>query len=213
MNAETAPHRVRRARGFTLMELLLASLIFVVMIVAVGSVYISTVRGLEQASTQSFVQRAGTRVQEALADHLSSATAFNGGTCGPVGATASYIFQKSVVTRLHPCTFCCLYQFQDSANSDAFPQLYLCSITSLSSTACLTNTSNNLLGGSPEGRNLRISALTFTPVLLVGSANIAVAPALRVTFELRDGVFSAPSVTCVDQPPCWQFQLTATARN
>ena len=214
MNARTSARRAGDQRGFTLLELLIASIIFVLISLAVGAVYVSAVRGIEQASTQSFLQRQGTRVQEVLADHLSSAIALYGGSCGAVGAPASYIFQKTVTSRLHPCTFCCIYELQDTALGDVSPQIYLCSIASLVSTTCTAGTQVNLLAGTPEGRNLRVSGTTFTPVFQVGSsASIVVSPAVNIRFELRDGVYSNPAGVCREQPLCWQFQLTATVRN
>jgi prepilin-type N-terminal cleavage/methylation domain-containing protein len=214
MNARPVARRAGGQRGFTLLELLIASVIFVLISLAVGAVYISAVRGIEQASTQGFVQRQGTRIQEVLADHLSSAVALYGGSCGPVGTSASFIFQKTVTSRLHPCTFCCLYEFQDTALGDVSPQLYLCSITSLTTTTCASGTAANLLAGTPEGRNLRVSGTAFTQVFQIGSsASIVVSPAVNIRFELRDTTFSNPTGVCRDQTPCWQFQLTATVRN
>ena len=181
------------ARGFTLLELLVASVLFLVVALAVGTFYIATVKGFERGSAQAYVQRVGSQVESELVRHLSGAVAFHSGrifggssvgpSCGPSGAE-SFIFERpllsgAITTVLHPCRYCCVYQaiegtFPGHPVVDVFPQLYLCTIpdiTSSSPIACSPNTEiRQLTAGPPRdrdtgGRQVAIQNATFTRVV------------------------------------------------
>jgi prepilin-type N-terminal cleavage/methylation domain-containing protein len=138
-----------RAGGFTLLELLIASVIFVVVGIAVGTFYLATVRGFERGSAQAYVQRVGSQVESELVRHLTRAVAFHstwitgdsGSPCGNAAASASLLFERPslsgmVTTVLHPCRFCCVYQVRETATfaghpvADTFPQFYVCEVAS-----------------------------------------------------------------------------------
>lgn len=209
---------VRAARGFTLLELLIAAVVFVIVSLAVGTFYIATIRALEDTTAQAFVQRQGSRVQDYVSDHLFAAVEVQGSGCQPAGMTpsASLVFQKLLTTRLHPCRFCCLYQVRDTELGDEFPQLYLCSlgtgtpVTLGASTDC-TGNRQNLLQGAGDVVALRACDASTAgcagfpgPTFSLATSVIQpVAPGVVVTFALTDGKMPRPQV----------FAVTVRARN
>ena len=82
--------RLRRdRRGVTLVELLIATAIFTIVAVAIGSLYASTQRAFDYGSAQAYAQRQGTMIQEDLQRRLQRAVDFAVTGCGSATATAS----------------------------------------------------------------------------------------------------------------------------
>ncbi len=64
-------------RGITLIEALVATAIFAIVAVAIGSFYVSTQRAFDYGSAQAFAQRQGTMLQEELQRRLQRAVDFS----------------------------------------------------------------------------------------------------------------------------------------
>jgi prepilin-type N-terminal cleavage/methylation domain-containing protein len=170
----------RRARGFTLLELVIASVIFAIVGVAFGTFYLATVKGFERGSAQGFVQRVGSQVESELGRHLTRAVAFHatwvtgqttGSPCGNSGASASLLFERpdlsgAVTTVLHPCRYCCVYQVRETGifaghtTADAFPQLYICTVTGTTgSQPCTSGTQRQLTAGAPRSLDTGVTGI------------------------------------------------------
>ena len=151
-------------RGFTLVEVLLASLVGAVVLLGIGSFYISAVNSYKQGNDQAFVQRQATMIQEELARQILPAFRVTSGPCG--GGTTT---TNSLLVNLPDGKFLCFYQQAD--------QVFECDIADpTNSTACVTGTVRNLLAGSPT--SLRASGLTFQPE--AGGSSVS------VSFQLQD---------------------------
>lgn len=197
-------------RGVTLVELLLSLVIFLIVVTAMGSLYVSTQKAFDYGSAQAFVQQQGTLVQEEVARRLLPAVEMTPTTCGPGGASPTMQFrltsdeatrQYNINTSLPWSRFRCLYQLQDSSMGDTFPKLYVCRLgddqsvtnpTGPTSTACSSGTKDNLLvqathvTGTRLGAQLRVSSTTFTPVSAVGTYTMT-SQSMDIRFDLTDG--------------------------
>jgi prepilin-type N-terminal cleavage/methylation domain-containing protein len=166
------------ARGFTLLELLLASVIFVVVAISVGTFYLATVKAFARGSAQGYVQRVGSQVESEMVRHLTRAVAFHstwvagdtGSACGNAGASASLLFERpdlfgAVTTVLHPCRFCCIYQVRETATftghlvADAFPQLYICTVAGAAGSQPCTANRRQLTAGAPRDLDTGVAGI------------------------------------------------------
>ena len=156
--------RAMSQRGVTLVEVLLAALAGAVVLLGIGSFYVSMVNSYKQGTDRAFLQRQGTMIQEELARRVLPAYRVASGPCG--GGTTN---TNSLLVTLPAGTFLCFYQQAD--------QVFECNTANpTTSTACVTGTVRNLLAGSPT--SLRASGLTFQPEAGGSSASIS--------FQLQD---------------------------
>lgn len=183
---------LRDPRGVTLVELLVATAIFTIVAVAIGSLYISTQRAFDYGSAQAYAQRQGTMLQEDLQRRLQRAMDFTVIGCGSASATAS------VQYRLPDGGVWCLHQ--DQKVGDTFPQLYVCTLNSGiplfgGSSACDVGSAQSLTGQAQAmnesarklGTQLRVASTTFVSVSTLNGSAMA-GRALDVRFDLYDGV-------------------------
>jgi prepilin-type N-terminal cleavage/methylation domain-containing protein len=179
-------------RGVTLVEILVATAIFAVVAVAIGSFYVSTQRAFDYGSAQAFAQRQGTLLQEELQRRLQRAIDFSVTPCGSGTATASVRYN------LPDGTVWCLHQ--DQKVSDTFPQLYVCSLNSATPLlsggfACDTGSARSLTAQAQNinetagrlGTQIRVANTTFLTVSTMNGSTMA-GRALDVRFDLYDGV-------------------------
>ena len=151
-------------RGFTLMEVLLAALIGAVVLLGIGSFYISMVNAYKQGNDQAFLQRQATLIQDELARKILPAYQVASGPCG--GGTTT---TDSLLVTLPDNKFLCFYQQAE--------QMVECDVANPSATTiCVPGTVRNLLGGSPTP--LRASGLVFQRE--AGGSSVA------ITFQLQD---------------------------
>jgi prepilin-type N-terminal cleavage/methylation domain-containing protein len=204
----------RDRRGVTLVELLVATAIFTIVAVAVGSLYVSTQRAFDYGSAQAYAQRQGTMIQEDLQRRLQRAVDFTVTGCGSGTATASvrYNLPDGGVWCLH----------QDQKVGDTFPQLYVCSLNSgiplfSGGFACDVGSAQSLTAQAQAmnesarklGTQLRVASTTFLTVSSMNGSAIA-GRALDVRFDLYDGVMynlNPASYTGM------RFGFTTTLRN
>lgn len=204
----------RDRRGVTLVELLVASIIFVIVAVAIGSFYVSTQRAFDYGSAQAFAQRQGTLLQEELQRRLQRAVDFSVTACGSGTATASVDY------RLPDGTRWCLHQ--DQKVGDTFPQLYVCSINSLTPLvsggfACDAGSARNLTGQAQNinemaqrlGTQVRVASTTFVTVSTMNGSAMT-GRALDVRFDLYDGVMYSLNPASYTG---MRFGFTTTLRN
>jgi len=197
-----------------LVELLVATAIFTIVAVAVGSLYVSTQRAFDYGSAQAYAQRQGTMIQEDLQRRLQRAVDFTVTGCGSGTATASvrYNLPDGGVWCLH----------QDQKVGDTFPQLYVCSLNSQiplfsGGFACDVGSAQSLTAQAQAmnesarklGTQLRVASTTFLTVSSMNGSAIA-GRALDVRFDLYDGVMynlNPASYTGM------RFGFTTTLRN
>ena len=181
----------REQRGVTLVEILVATAIFAIVAIAVGSFYVSTQRAFDYGSAQAFAQRQGTLLQEELQRRLQRALDFSVTRCGSGTATAFVTYS------LPDSTTWCLHQ--DQKAGDTYPQLYVCSINSsiplvsggyacdAGSARSLTAQAQNLNDTARRlNTQLRVANTTFLVVSTMNGSAIA-GRALDVRFDLYDG--------------------------
>ena len=201
-----------------MVELLVATAIFTIVAVAVGSLYVSTQRAFDYGSAQAYAQRQGTMIQEDLQRRLQRAVDFTVTGCGSGTATASVRY--SVPGNLPEGGDWCLHQ--DQKVGDTFPQLYVCSLNSQiplfsGGYSCDVGSIQSLTGQAQAmnesarklGTQLRIASTTFLSVSTMNGSSMA-GRALDVRFDLYDGVMynlNPASYTGM------RFGFTTTLRN
>jgi prepilin-type N-terminal cleavage/methylation domain-containing protein len=204
----------RDRRGVTLVELLVASAIFAIVTVAIGSFYVSTQRALDYGSAQAFAQRQGTLLQEELQRRLQRAVDFAVTACGSASATASVRYS------LPDGTLWCLHQ--DQKVGDTFPQLYVCSLNGgiplvSGGFACDAGSARNLTGQAQNvnemaqrlGTQVRVASTTFLTVSTMNGSAMT-GRALDVRFDLYDGaMYSLYPASYTGM----RFGFTTTLRN
>jgi prepilin-type N-terminal cleavage/methylation domain-containing protein len=204
----------RDRRGVTLVELLVATAIFSIVAVAIGSLYLSTQRAFDYGSAQAYAQRQGTMIQEELQRRLQRAVDFAITGCGSGTATASAQY------RLPDGGLWCLHQ--DQKAGDTFPQLYVCSLNSgtplfSGGVACDVGSALSLTGQAQAmnesarklGTQLRVASTTFVSVSTMNGSAMA-GRALDVRFDLYDGVMYSLNPASYTG---MRFGFTTTLRN
>jgi type II secretory pathway pseudopilin PulG len=143
---KVAMEAARGERGVTMVELLVAALIFAIVGIAMGSLYASTQRSMDVGSAQAFVQQQGTLIQEELARQIGPARQLlvgsGGRVCGPTGVAAgqSLQFQRAVDD-----TVWCVFQNQYSGEPSL---LHICRLAVFGTVAdCQSGTRRAILMG------------------------------------------------------------------
>jgi hypothetical protein len=134
------------ARGTTLVELVVFTMLGVIILLSIGSFYLSAIVSYDQGSVQASVQRQGTLLQQELARQILPAISVRPWGCGPGGVGLA-------VQR--PADFICLYLREQ--------RIFQCTIAPESfanptNTDCV-GTARDLLQGSLIP--LRADSLTF----------------------------------------------------
>lgn len=151
-------------RGFTLMEVLVASLVGAVVLLGIGSFYISMVNAYNRGNDQAFLQRQATMIQDELARRILPAYQVATGPCG--GGTTT---TNSLLVTLPDNKFLCFYQQAE--------QMVECAVVTPAVTkVCAQGTLRNLLNGSPT--SLPAGGLVFQRE--AGGSSVA------ITFQLQD---------------------------
>jgi type II secretory pathway pseudopilin PulG len=195
---------LRGRGGFSIAELLLAMSIFIFVIAALTSLYVSTKDAFDLGSSQAYLQRQGTLIQERVSRLAQNAVAMQVMDCGPNGSTAG----TSIVILDANGTVWCIYQSVVAADTNA--DLRLCKVASFTSPigACNgglldpTGSDQSMLDlmqsevAQRLGAVLRVRNLTFTAVTCVQPGGpcaptdvgrMARTPLVDVRFDLTDG--------------------------
>lgn len=125
-------------RGFSLLEFLLVSAMFAVVLGALGAMFTMTRQGFDYSTAQAQIQRTGTIMQEWLQQELTAATALQVVNCGP-----NTVAQKSVMYQTAMGNTKCIFERQ--YGGDPGPQIYRCTMASWTVGGGCTNTPENLL--------------------------------------------------------------------
>jgi Tfp pilus assembly protein PilW len=88
MRSRAALGTLRGRGGFSILELLLALSILIFVIAALTSLYVSTKDAFDLGSSQAYLQRQGTLIQERISRLAQNAVAMQVMDCGPNGSTA-----------------------------------------------------------------------------------------------------------------------------
>jgi len=215
----------RDERGMTLVELMVAAVIFMFVAAGFGSLYLSSMRAIDRGSAQVFVQQQGTLIQEEISRQLRPAVALaaasSGNTCAGVAAPQAMAFQitpaaaaRDYFAGVTTSPFRCIYQKAETiVVTDPFPQLYLCAIAAPgsgmisdalgSSGNCVANTKRNLLRSELDPARFRLGVTLAAS----GSAQLRVANASFT--QLVVGSTTCPSdVAVAALSLCGRFDLT-----
>ena len=203
------------ARGISLLEILVTTFIFVIVLSAAGSLYLTSRRAFDFGVSQAYVQRQGTLIQEQIARWAKNSTGVQVVECG--GNTTpgrSLAIEEASGTRR------CIYQNPEGADTDA--DLFACAIGAWTA-GCTGGLTSNMLAltGSEVatrlGAPLRVRNTTFTRVTCIdpgpcgsGAVALSVTSSLvNVRFELTDNTILNPQPTYVGM----RFGFGITSRN
>ena len=185
-------------RGVSVVELLIAAFISVIVLSAVGSLYVTSRRAFDFGVSQAYVQRQGTLIQEQIARWAKNSTGVQVVQCG--GNTTpgrSLAIEEASGTRR------CIYQNPEGADTDA--DLFACNIGAWTA-GCTGGLTSNMLALTPSevatrlGAPLRVRNTTFTRVTCIdpgpcgsGAVGLSVTSSLvDVRFELTDNTIPNP---------------------
>ena len=191
------------ARGFSIVEMLIASFISVIVLSAAGSLYLSSKKAFDYGSSQAYVQRQGTLIQEQIARWAKNSVTVQRVLCGG-NATAG----RSLAIQDANGTIRCIYQGPEAVDTDA--DLFVCQVASWNA-ACTGGTNYNMLNLMPSevsvglGAPLRVRNTTFTAVTCIdpgpcgtGAVALSVTSSLvGVSFDLTDNAIPNPQGTYV----------------
>ena len=203
------------ARGISLLEILVTTFIFVIVLSAAGSLYLTSRRAFDFGVSQAYVQRQGTLIQEQIARWAKNSTGVQVVQCG--GNTTpgrSLAIEEASGTRR------CIYQNPEGDDTDA--DLFMCAIGDWTA-GCMGGLATNMLNLTPSevatrlGAPLRVRNTTFTRVTCIdpgpcGSGAIALSVTsslVDVRFELTDNTIPNPQSTYVGM----RFGFGITSRN
>ena len=208
----------------------MAAAIFFIVALALGTLYVSTMRAFDLSSAQAFVQRQGTLIQEEMMRQMGPATSVQVMACGPSTASPSLVYQTTPETAERDATtpksrFRCLYRLQDATLGDAAPKLYTCKLADdpptyssavpAAGTNCVSATKVNLLRQDLSETTVRLSAtltvnnVTFTQITAINGMTVTV-PSVDIRFDLTDQV---SIFTTSSAPGGLRFGFVAAARN
>jgi type II secretory pathway pseudopilin PulG len=202
MSRRAALGVLRDSRGFSIVELMLGTLVFFIIAAALASLYVSTKQAFDLGSSQAYVQRQGTLIQERIARLIGNAQAVQVVDCGPNSPTNG----TSVLLLDATGTARCIYQSTTTADANA--DLMLCQAGSFSAGATCSDTAQNMLNlmqsevAARLGAQLRVRNLAFSQVTCVQPGGICVSnpvgrwvvtPLVDVTFDLTDGTIFNPN--------------------
>jgi hypothetical protein len=209
----------RDVRGYSMVELMVAAAIFMVVAFGMGSMYLFSRQSFDTASTETFLQRQGTLIQEELTRHILRASALEvqpsaTPLCRPSAAATiplneSLLYQRFVQdasTGVLQTEFWCVYRHQPAGAP--FPLLYRCPVAGLAPPQNCTATGENLLAGAPVPGNqaLAVTGASFTLSPVAG----AVATTVDLSFDL-DLRRVTPNQSLVLAPR--RFSFNTTIRN
>jgi hypothetical protein len=198
-----------------MVEILIAAFISVVVLSAIGSLYITSRNAFDYGVSQAYVQRQGTLLQEQIARWAKNSVGMQVALCGGNSTDG-----RSLAIADANGTMRCLYQNPEGADTDA--DLFACSINTWTGT-CSGGTNYNMLNVMPSevatrlGAPLRVRNTTFTRVTCIdpgpcgsGAIALSVTTALiNVRFDLTDNTIPNPQSTYVGM----RFGFGITARN
>jgi hypothetical protein len=179
----------------------MAALIGTGVFLALASMYAATQRAFDYSTSQAYLQRQATLIQERIALLALNATSVQAVSCGPnTTAGRSLMFQQP------DGTVRCIWQTPGAPDADA--DLMLCTVSAFAAgSPCQAGTTENLLTlmrsevGPRLGAALRVRNTTFTQITCVdpgGSCGFNATgrsvsrPVVDVRFDLTEGTIVSP---------------------
>ena len=183
-----------------MVEMLITSLISVIVLSAAGSLYLTSKKAFDYGSSQAYVQRQGTLIQEQIARWAKNSVTVQRVLCG--GNTTA---GRSLAIADANGTIRCIYQSSEADDTDA--DLFVCQVISWNA-ACTGGTNYNMLNVTPSevsvglGAPLRVRNTTFTAVTCIdpgpcgsGAVALSVTSSLvAVSFDLTDNTIPNPQL-------------------
>jgi hypothetical protein len=185
----------------SLVEILAAAIIFVMVAGAFGSLYVTSRQAFDLGTSQAYVSRQGTLLQQQIAIWAKNSMTVQDVLCGGNGTA-----NRSLAIEDANGTIRCVYQSPETADTDA--DLFVCQVASWNA-GCTGGTSYNMLNVARSevsvrlGAPLRVRNATFTRVTCVdpggscGSNNIGrsvTSPLVDVSFDLTDNTIPNPQL-------------------
>jgi hypothetical protein len=181
-----------------MVEILITAFISVIVLSAVGSLYVTSRRAFDFGVSQAYVQRQGTLIQEQISRWAKTSMGVQVALCG--GNTTD---GRSLAIQDGNGTMRCIFQNPEGADSDA--DLFVCQIGTWTA-PCTGGISSNMLNLTPSevatrlGAALRVRNTTFTRVACIDpgpcvadAIGLAVTSSLvNVRFELTDNTIPNP---------------------
>jgi len=201
----------------SLIEILIAAMIFVLVAGAFGSLYLTGKRAFDLGTSQAYLSRQGTLLQEQIAVWAKNSTAVQGVLCGGNGTAG-----RSLAIEAADGTLRCIYQSPEAADTDA--DLFVCQVAFWTA-GCSGGTAYNMLNVVPSevsvrlGAPLRVRNTTFTPVTCVDPGGSCGSNAIgrSVTSPLIDARFDLTDNTTLNPQPAsyvgMRFGFSIYARN
>lgn len=188
-----------------MVEILITAFISVIVLSAVGSLYVTSRRAFDFGASQAYVQRQGTLLQEQIARWAKNSVGVQVVLCGG-NATAG----RSLAVEGANGTIRCIYQRPEGDDTDA--DLFMCQVGTWTA-GCTGGFPSNMLNLTPSevatrlGAPLRVRNTTFTRVTCIdhpgtplscgtdGSGDIALSVTtslVNVRFDLTDNTILNP---------------------
>jgi Tfp pilus assembly protein PilV len=206
------------ARGISLVEILIAAFISVIVLSAIGSLYVTSRRAFDFGVSQAYVQRQGTLLQEQIARWAKNSVGVQVVLCGGNTTTGRSLAIEDANGAIR-----CIYQRPEGADTDA--GLFACSVNTWTAN-CSGGANYNMLNvmrsevATRLGAPLRVRNTTFTRVTCIDHtppgpcvadaiALAVTSPLVNVRFELTDNTIPNPQPTYIGM----RFGFGITARN
>jgi len=194
------------ARGVSLVEILITAFVSVIVLSAVGSLYVTSRRAFDFGVSQAYVQRQGTLIQEQIARWAKSSTGVQVTLCGGNTTAGRSLAMADANGNNGNGMMRCIYQNPEGTDTDA--DLFMCQIGDWTA-GCTGGVRENMLSKTPSevatrlGAPLRVRNTTFSRVTCIDHTPpgpcVADAVALAVTaslvnvrFELTDNTIPNP---------------------
>jgi hypothetical protein len=205
MTARSACGLLRDSRGFTLLEAVMASVIFMTIVFGMMTLYTSSQQAYNYGTSQAYLQRVGTLLQERIQRELVGSIALQVVDCGPNStANLSVMYETPGAGGSGAASsqraFCL---WQQTISTPPGPQLFRCQIANFAVGApCQSGTTENLLTltqsqiSTQIDAPLRVANTQFMWVKCLPASSGAcgdpgrqvVSPLVDVRFDLSDGV-------------------------
>lgn len=202
-----------------MVEILITAFISVIVLSAVGSLYVTSRRAFDYGASQAYVQRQGTLLQEQIARWAKNSVGVQVVLCGGNTTTG-----RSLAIEDANGTIRCIYQNPEGADTDA--NLFACSVNTWTGN-CSGGANYNMLNvmrsevATRLGAALRVRNTTFTRVTCIdpgpcGAGEVALSvtsPLVDVRFDLTDNTIFSPQSTGPTPYVGMRFGFGITARN
>ena len=226
MTLRAANRLWRDARGFTLLEAVVTSMVFLIIMLAMMTLYTSSEQAYQYGTSQAYLQRVGTLIQERIQRELAGSVALQTVDCGPnsttnlsvmyvtpgAGGSGAGVSQK---------VYCI---WQETISTPPGPQLFRCQLSNFGvGDSCQGGTTENLLTltqsqiSTQLNAPLRVANTQFMRVACLPASSgtcgdpgrQVVSPLVDVRFDLTDGVNFSPQAGITGL----RFAFSLTPRN